>query len=51
MASTSRALVGLLLLGLTATASAASVELKEGNFDDLVFNSGKNAFIKFQAPW
>jgi hypothetical protein len=34
-----------------AAASAKSVNLTPDNFDDLVINSGKNAFIKFQAPW
>ena len=34
---------------LAVTASAES--LTASNFDDAVFGSGKNAFIKFQAPW
>jgi len=38
-----------LLLALVA--SAASVSLTPDNFDALVKDSGKNAFIKFQAPW
>jgi len=33
------------------TAAAGSVSLEEANFDAQVFESGKNAFIKFQAPW
>jgi hypothetical protein len=28
-----------------------AVELKASNFDAEVKNSGKNAFIKFLAPW
>ena len=40
------------ILGLIAFANAGSVpSLKESNFDDEVFNSGKNAFVKFFAPW
>ena len=41
-------------LGLAAvlgTAAAGSVSLTDSNFDTEVFDSGKNAFIKFQAPW
>jgi len=41
----------VLLLGLVAYASAGSVELTDANFEAEVKNSGKNAFIKFQAPW
>jgi len=39
------------LLGMVALASAESVNLNPSNFDDEVTNSGKNAFVKFQAPW
>jgi len=38
-----------LLLAFVAT--AAATELTNDNFDELVFASGKSAFIKFQAPW
>ena len=41
-------------LGLAAvlgSAAAGSVSLTDSNFDTEVFDSGKNAFIKFQAPW
>ena len=31
--------------------SAAKTELTNDNFDELVFGTGKSAFIKFQAPW
>ena len=44
----------LALLGLAAvigSAAAGSVSLTEDTFDKEVFDSGKNAFIKFQAPW
>ena len=42
------------LLGLAAvvgSAAAGSVTLTDSNFETEVFASGKNAFIKFQAPW
>jgi len=32
-------------------AAKGAVELTTSNFDDMVFNSGKGAFIKFLAPW
>jgi hypothetical protein len=41
-------LVGL--LALASTADAGSVTLTDDNFDAEVF-SGKNAIVKFQAPW
>jgi hypothetical protein len=39
------------LFSALAGASAGAVELKMGNFDTEVKQSGKNAFIKFLAPW
>jgi len=36
---------------LVAGTQAASVTLTKGNFDAEAMNSGKNSFIKFQAPW
>jgi hypothetical protein len=39
------------LLGLVVTVHGGAVSLTNGNFDDLVYNSGKNAFVQFQAPW
>ena len=39
------------LVSAIAGASAGAVELKAGNFDAEVKNSGKNAFVKFLAPW
>jgi len=39
------------LLALATHAYAGSVELTDANFAAEVTNSGKNAFIKFQAPW
>jgi len=32
-------------------ADAGAVELTKDNFDAEIVSSGKNAFIKFQAPW
>jgi hypothetical protein len=45
--------VALCFLALVATANAAGAvpSLTEANFEDQVFNSGKNAFVKFFAPW
>jgi len=37
--------------GLVASADAGATELTKSNFDDEVKNSGKNAFVKFLAPW
>jgi len=39
----------LALFGLLTAANA--MELSKANFDDAVVNSGKNAFVKFLAPW
>jgi len=39
------------VLALVASASAGSTVLTKSNFDAEVKESGKNAFIKFQAPW
>jgi len=33
------------------TVSAGARELTPKDFDEVVFNSGKGAFIKFLAPW
>jgi len=41
----------LLFLAGLATAGAAAIELTPDNFDDVVINSGKAAFVKFLAPW
>ena len=41
---------GMALFLISATA-AAKTELTNDNFDELVFGTGKSAFIKFQAPW
>jgi len=43
-------LVRVLVATLAASASAA-IELTPDNFDEVVFGSGKAAFIKFLAPW
>jgi hypothetical protein len=40
------------IFAIFAVASAkGAVELTTSNFDDLVLNSGKGAFVKFLAPW
>jgi len=36
---------------LLVSASAEAVELTKENFKSLVVDSGKNAFVKFLAPW
>jgi hypothetical protein len=36
---------------IVAAANAGSVTLTAANFESEVKTSGKNAFIKFQAPW
>jgi len=42
----------LALGALTALAGISSaIELNPTNFDEIVFGQGKNAFVKFQAPW
>jgi len=38
------------LFGILAHANAA-LELTATTFNDQVLNSGKNAFVKFLAPW
>jgi len=41
----------LLALFSAVAVSAQAVDLTADNFDDLVMNSGKNAIVKFYAPW
>jgi len=41
----------VLIALMAASAAGSAVELTKGNFNDLVFNSGKSAFVKFLAPW
>ena len=41
----------LALVALAAGAAGEAIELTDGNFDRLVFQSGKSSFIKFLAPW
>lgn len=40
-------LVGSLL----ALVAGEAQELTDKNFDEVVFDSGKTAFVKFLAPW
>ena len=42
---------GAILLAIATTANAGAMELTKSNFDDAVKKSGKNAFVKFLAPW
>ena len=41
----------VLLCALAAGANAGAVELTAENWPGIVENSGKNAFVKFLAPW
>jgi hypothetical protein len=36
---------------LIALALSHAVDLTSDNFDEYVVKSGKNAFVKFLAPW
>ena len=46
--STSLALILSAILGI---ANAQVAVLDGGNFDETVLNGGKNAIVKFYAPW
>ena len=39
------------LVAACAAVASATVELTPDNFDEVVFASGKAAFVKFLAPW
>jgi len=41
----------LALAAITMLVSVESMSLSKANFDAEVFDSGKNALVKFQAPW
>ena len=41
----------MILSALFPTFALGAVELTPDNFDDVVYNSGKGAFVKFLAPW
>ena len=41
----------MILSALFSTFALGAVELTPDNFDDVVYNSGKGAFVKFLAPW
>ena len=47
----SQAMRSALLLSALAGVSAGALELTSKNFESEVKNSGKNAFVKFLAPW
>jgi hypothetical protein len=42
-----RFFIGALAVGV----AHATLELTPDNFDSVVFDSGKAAFVKFLAPW
>ena len=46
-----KAMRSALLLSALAGVSAGALELTSKNFESEVKNSGKNAFVKFLAPW
>ena len=46
-----RAAIVLTLALIAAAQAAGPTILTKANFNDLVFNSGKSAFVKFYAPW
>jgi len=46
-----RGVSALVFLALIAGAAGEAVNLNKANFDAEVFGSGKNAFVKFLAPW
>jgi len=41
----------LSVLALVAAVTGSAVELTDANHEELMFNSGKNSFVKFLAPW
>jgi hypothetical protein len=41
----------MMVLSLAMSVSAGAMSLTKANFDTEVKNSGKNAFVKFLAPW
>jgi hypothetical protein len=49
----SGALLALIFAAIVSLASASKgvVQAGDGNFDRVVLGSGKNAFVKFLAPW
>lgn len=49
IAMTIRSWLGL--LALVSAVAGEAVNLAQGNFNAEVHESGKNAFVKFLAPW
>jgi len=42
---------GLVALFALVQSTSATVDLTDATFEDEVFNSGRNSFVKFFAPW
>jgi len=38
-------------LALVAAVCGDAVEITDSNYEEVMFKSGKNAFVKFLAPW
>ena len=53
MARNTASIALCVLLGVAAAASVAAgpTVLTKDNFNDVVVNGGKNAIVKFYAPW
>jgi hypothetical protein len=41
----------MLFTAFLAGGAMAALELDSKNFDEVVYESGKGAFVKFLAPW
>jgi hypothetical protein len=43
--------LALAVVAMTTSVNGHAVELTKSNFDATVHDGGKNAFVKFLAPW